>query len=486
MFTNLKLRKMKTLKYLTIISLYLIILVGCEKPLDENIYSRLAPSTLLTTEDGINSVMNSSYSYAHRNNITANWSAFYLGGMPTGEIWGKGGSIETLWNQLSEFTWDANHAQILPLWETHYSSIRDANVVLDNLEGHNFSSEFISLKTAEAKFLRGWSYSELYNLFGRLPLYTSSSDNPLQARATDEETKAQIESDLLGALSGLPIDNAFGKATKGATRGILCKYYLNTRQWQKAADMANDIINMGKYALQANYSDVFALNNEGNNEMLWALTKNSGNANTANAVQALTFPPAYPRPYPNNAAFAARTYLFDSFVNSFNLNDTRRKSIVTDWKLADGTPQAGLGIDQSFPNKYPWDPTSLGALAGNDVPIVRYADVLLSRAEALNEISGPTQEVINLINQVRTRAKITSLSLAGFSKASLRDAIIQERGWEFFYEFKSREDLLRHDLFISRAQARGKNAKSFHVLYPIPQVEIDANELLKDDQNPGY
>jgi hypothetical protein len=66
----------------------------------------------------------------------------------------------------------------------------------------------------------------------------------------------------------------------------------------------------------------------------------------------------------------------------------------------------------------------------------------------------------------------------------LRAAILQEREWEFYFEEKAREDQIRHGVFISRAQARGKNAQDFHVLFPLPQVELDANSAL--EQNPGY
>lgn len=474
---------MKSLRITIITVLALVGLASCEGPLDEQIYSQLAPSTLFTTEDGIKSVLNSAYSYAHRNDATANWSAFYLGGTPTGEIWGAGGSIEALWVQLQDFTWDGNHAQLLAMWTIYYNAIRDANIVLDNIDNPAFSDGFIATTTAEAHFIRGWSYSELYKLFGPLPLYTSSKDDPLQARASDGDTRALIEAELAAAAAGLPDEAAFGRAVKGTAMGVLCMYYMNTRQWQKAADLAQDIIGLNKYSLQASYGEVFAIDNEGNDEMVWAMAKAPQGA-AVNAVQALTFPPNYPLPYPNNGVFAARTYLFDSFVNSFEATDTRKDMVVTQWVNNAGTPVQGLGNNQSFPNKYEFDPNSSGWMAGNDVPVIRYADVLLSRAEALNEISGPSQEAIDLINEVRNRAQATPLALAGFDQASLRDAILQERRWEFFYEGKIREYELRHGRFISNAVARGKNAKAHHVLYPIPQVELDANALLQ--QNEGY
>ena len=144
----------------------------------------------------------------------------------------------------------------------------------------------------------------------------------------------------------------------------------------------------------------------------------------------------------------------------------------------------GLGNDQSFPYKNVFDPSSVGFQAGNDIPIVRYADILLSRAEALNELSGPSQEVMDLINEVRNRANAPDLNLSDYNQDSLREAILEERGWEFWFEGKAREDQIRHGVFISRAQARAKNAQDFHKIFPIPQVELDANPDL--EQNPGY
>lgn len=476
---------MKSIRITLLVALTLI-WVACEEPLEENIYAQLAPSTLFNTTGGISSLVNSAYSYAHRGNVTATWSAHFLGGNPTGEIYGLGGTIESLWVQLQDFTWNGIHGQIIAEWQVYFNAIRDANIVLDNINNPSFTDEFKKLTTAEMHFIRGWSYSELYNLFGPVPLYMSSKDDPLQARATDAETRQVIEDELNASIGDLPATAAFGRATKGAAMAVLCKYYLNTRQWQKAADMAKSVMDLGMYALQTNYADVFAFAKEGHSEMVWALPKSASNATTANNVVALVFPTTYPRPYANNSVFAARTYLYDSFVNSFAAGDTRKNMIITSWTDTSGKPQVGLGKNQSFPFKFGWDPNAVGANQGNDEPVIRYADILLSRAEALNELSGPTQEAIDLINLVRTRAQISSLLLANFpDKATLRAAILQERGWEFFHEGKSREDQIRQGVFISGAQARGKtNAKDYHVLYPIPTTEITSNPKLV--QNEGY
>ena len=132
----------------------------------------------------------------------------------------------------------------------------------------------------------------------------------------------------------------------------------------------------------------------------------------------------------------------------------------------------------------PMDPNGSGDGQGNDIPDIRYSDILLSRAEALNELNGPVQESIDLINQVRSRAGASEISLADFSKQSLKSFILDERKREFFWEGKGREDQLRQDVFISKAVERGKLAQTFHVLFPIPQINLDANPKLV--QNEGY
>jgi hypothetical protein len=477
---------MKSYTLNIILALSFLGLTACEDVLEENIYSELAPSTLFTTEDGISSVINASYAYAHRSGLVQTWSKYFMSGMPSGELWGAGGSIESLWASLSNFTWDSNHGQIVSIWNVYFSAIRDANIVLDNIDNDAFSNEFKQLTVAEMNFIRGWAYSELYGLFGPLPLYVSTSDDPLQPRASDADTRIFIEQELNAAIAGLPDEPAaYGRASKGAAMGVLSKYYLNTKQWQEAADLTEDIIQLNKYGLVPAYIDVFAIANEGNEEMLWALTKDPTTGSASQSMNALTFPPDFPRPYPNNSVWAARTYLFDAFVNSYEATDTRKGIIITDYiSSSSGLLVEGLGNDQSFPYKVEFDPNSIGVLSGNDMPVIRYADILLSRAEALNELSGPTQEIIDLINEVRLRAMASTLSLGGFTKESLRDAILQERAWEFFFEAKRREDLIRQDRFISEAVARGKNAQAFHVLFPIPQYDIDANSLLV--QNTGY
>jgi hypothetical protein len=466
-----------------IIKIFILIVLSChitscEDLLTEEVFSELTPENFLNTEEGIRSVLNSAYGNIQ---IRGFWYYFFST-MPSGEAWSKGGSIESINTPLSNFTWDSNIPWSNNAWNTPYAAIRDANILLDNIVNENFSEEFSNLMTAEAKFIRGFSYFLLYNWFGPTPIYDTSTPDDLKLpRASEEEMRAFIEQNLIDAAAGLPVDQKeYGRATKGSALAVLSKYYLNTKQWQKCVDMTQQIMDMDKYDLVSNYADVFSLENEGNEEMLWVYT---ATAQAGQNINALTFPTDYPR-LPNQGVWAATTHFFDEFVNSFEAGDTRRNLIVTEYINTEGELKKLLGNDQSMSLKYEFDPNASGQAMGNDIPVVRYADILLARAESLNELDGPTQEAIDLINQVRERAGVSLLKRADFTKDSLRDHILQEREWEFYAEIKSREDQIRHGKFISEAQDRGKNAQPFHVLFPIPQTEIEANPNL--EQNPEY
>lgn len=202
------------------------------------------------------------------------------------------------------------------------------------------------------------------------------------------------------------------------------------------------------------------------------------------------FPPNYPI-LSNWINYGAQFRTYTAFYKTFDPTDRRLKMFVTEYTDTKGVKQKlledvnGKPLDNARSFKYTPDPNAISQNNGNDIPVIRYADILLSRAEALNEVSGPSQEAIDLINQVRARAAVPAIKLADFSsKEKLRDHLLKERGWEFFTEGKRREDQIRMGTFISSAIARGKSAKPFHVLYPLPQSELEANPNLK--QNEGY
>jgi hypothetical protein len=289
-------------------------------------------------------------------------------------------------------------------------------------------------------------------------------------------------------------EEAFARANKGAALGVLAKHYLNTKQWQKAADACQQLMGFNYYQLFPMYQNMFRVENEGNKEMIlvqpcrnevgfgnWYTAGSlPPNFKTSAQIPEFTWTTAM-------ANFATQYRMRTAFTNTFDTTNDKRAILLLRRYI--NTSNANVNLLSTPDNvrslKY-WDNATVGNHSGNDVPVIRYADILLTRAEALNELNGPTQEALDLINLVRTRAGIGNLTLAvATSKNILRDMILRERGWEFYSEGLRREDLLRHNKFISLAVARGvATASDKHKLFPIPQTEIDANPLC--EQNPGY
>jgi hypothetical protein len=239
---------------------------------------------------------------------------------------------------------------------------------------------------------------------------------------------------------------------------------------------------------------MFTVANERNKEMI-LVTPNRNETGFGNWYTAGSLPPGFKSTpqvpaftwTPSMANFATQYRMRSVFTNTIDTtNDKRAILLIRRYVNTSNLTMNLLAAADNVRSLKYWDNATVGNHSGNDVPLIRYADILLAKAEALNELNGPAQEQLDLINLVRSRAGISNLTLAqATSKEVLRDLILRERGWEFYSEGKRREDLLRMDKFISGAQARGITAAAEkHKLFPIPQSEIDANPLCK--QNTGY
>ncbi|MEQ9443580.1 MAG: RagB/SusD family nutrient uptake outer membrane protein [Cyclobacteriaceae bacterium] len=481
-------------KNTVLFALLLLLAMGCEDALKEDLYSQLAPENFLTTEEGVVSVLNAAYAESYLNGYSAH-SVRNIEEWCTDIEWETGGGENLTAVLMIGFTWDASVGWMYgEMWLKPYRGIRNANIVLDNIENADLSEEARNGYVAQARFLRALSYSHLYTWFGTVPLRTSTTDELELPRATEEAMESFIESELLAIIPVLPEPgevSAYGRVTNGAARALLTKFYLNTGQWQEAADMAQEVIDMGTYSLYPVYEDLFKVQNERNNEYILAYPQvpNTPGNNYINGA----FPPGFTSDPRSGLTFqgnwrnwAAQYRLYDRFYDSFDPADLRQNLIIDNYLNNDGDSVSLLGADNTRSFKYWPDPNGLGNEHGNDIPGIRYADILLSRAEALNEINGPNQESIDLINQVRSRAGLDNVNLADFGNAEdLRMHLLDERGWEFYSEGKRREDQIRMGTFISSALGRGiSNAKSYHVLFPIPQAAMDANPML--EQNDGY
>jgi len=479
-------------------SLAVVMALGsCDGFLDEEIFSQLAPDNYLNTREGIESVLTDAYARAA--NMNGNNSIYVIAPQewPTDILYQSGDNVERTARNFIDFNWDPTIDFIGNNWDAPYQCIRDANILMESIGNANVAESDKPGYIAEFRFLRAISYYKLYFMFGPVPLRTSTTGELQLARATDEEIRAFIETELLETLADLPTPGeevAYGRAHKGAAMGYLCKFYLNTMQWQKCADMAGRIIEEFDYGLFPVYEEMFSVANEQNEEYIWVRPATaSADRATANSWSNTAFPDNFAE-VPDLGVSYLPTYvnwpnefrIYDSFYESFDLADSRRKLLVTSYVNSTGQTVSLLGNDNIRSFKYLPDPGALGASHGNDIPEIRFADILLARAEALNELNGPTSEALELINQVRHRAGLSDLRPVDFTDTeTLRDHILSERGWEFYSEGHRRMDLIRMDRFISGAQTRGKsNAQPYHVRYPIPQAVMDSDPLLV--QNEGY
>lgn len=479
---------LKNINKLLIVGL-LLFSVGCEKPLDEETFSVFGPSNFYNTADDAESLLNSVYANAGgyrdiaRDNLT-------LGEMTTDIMIERGGAINAQTQPIEDFEFPTNHPYFLNTWGRFYSAIYRANSVIDQVPGIDMDEERRAEIVAEARFLRAFSYYKLHDLFGPVPLVltsnTSASDRP--GKATEEEFNTFMNAELEKAGEVLPVTTPdYGRATKGAAFGLLSKFQLNNKNWQAAADNAKKVMDLGVYDLftDSNRADLFAIDNQQDNEFIFVLpfptmpTSGLGNTYLSHAA-----PPGYKFKFPPKANFAAQFKTRSEFLNLFEEGDQRLNSFLFQYEnLAGETVELGQDDVRSF--KYLEDPNGIGDVSGNDYPIIRYADILLTRAEALNELQGPNQESLDLINQVRMAAGLPNIELNNYSsKTALRDFIFDERGREFFTEALRRQDLIRQGTFIEKAVARGKPAVDYQVLFPIPQSEVDKNPNL--EQNPGY
>ena len=292
-------------------------------------------------------------------------------------------------------------------------------------------------------------------------------------------------------LAVVPSAADWGHFTQGAALTLLMKIYMGAKQFDKVNQVADEIIGLGTYELLPDYKAVFDINNEGvtHKEAIFVIGQTTSNAKYAWTWFACVMP---------SSPLYAGTYLKTiwgglkmpwTFYDKYEEQDKRLETIVRYYTDTDGNKVDYRQVDHpkatgAAPMKYSEDPEQKGERQSNDFIMFRYADVLLAKAEAMNELNGPSEEAIEWVNQIRRRANATEIKLVDFNKDTFRDFILDERGRELYCEGHRRDDLIRHGKYIEYARKDGMDAKDYHILFPIPQKALNENSNLK--QNPGY
>lgn len=479
----------------------LILSTSCEKLLDSPPYSEYAPENVLTNEKGIQALLFNSYHLMNPTLSTKNWVNIFECSSDIAIV-SEGGEEGNV-SPYATWNWDANTPWLEnSLWTPLYKAIRDANIVMENIDNFEGAAETKNLLFAEAQCIRAGSYSMLYNWFGPVVLREVSGEPVNKARATEEEmlnfieTELREAADMLPDPSALPSGYEYGRFTKGSALGFLAKHYLNTGQWQEVVDVTQEIMDLGYYELYPTFRETFFVNNEGNREMLVVFPdiNQVGYHNTwPNGVYSPDFysapnVPELVRDPAQMSAWATNFRVRDWVIDAMDANDARLIPIVDDYIDVSGANQKYS--DQRSDNRRNikfFDPNGSGNFHGCDFPWVRYADILLARAEALNQLNQSIGEARNLVIEVRERSELTDHTSVNNAAQGdgLRDVILLERAKEFMSEGKRREDLNRNGLFVQNAIDRGIALAADHkTIFPIPALEANNNTDII--QNEGY
>ncbi|WP_417444494.1 RagB/SusD family nutrient uptake outer membrane protein [Joostella sp.] len=488
-------------KYITkiAIGLSLFTFFGCSDFLEEEVYTQYDPNSFLQDQGGVDALLTGVYAQTQTSGFAARNYYQILNEFNTDISFESDGGLERSVLPIQRFELNPSIQYIDNEYSKYYTAISRANSVLNvTVDLENVELETIEAINAEARFLRAYSYYILHGLFGPTPIIeipVGASLDEIERigketpRATEEEYRDYVEADLLFAAQKLESGAIASKANRGSAYALLVKFYLNNKEWEKAVDASNQVLSMG-YELYNDYPKMFSVNGKNNKEYIF-MTECLVGSNQTNFYMAHAFPPEYVR-QSNWGYYGAQYRVYTDFYESFEESDTRREPFLAKYTNPNNgnvtlynRDEVGNALNNVRSFKYEPDPDALGVGHGNDIPIIRLADIILSKAEALNEINGPTQTSLDLINQIRERAALEPAKLSDYAtKEGLNDLILSERAKEFYDEGLRREDLIRHGKFISKAIERGYAAKPFHTLYPIPQAQIDNNPNL--DQNPGY
>lgn len=491
---------MKT-KIIAVLLISLTILAGCKKDfLTKSPEDSINTANFFKTEADAVAAINGAYQ-------PLQWPKLYNMRMWTTDIMagnsivGAGGGSDGQETQdNANFVTATDNQGVLDLWRGPWPGILRTNIILEKVPDMNIAEAVKNRVLGEAYFLRAHYYFILVRFFGDVPLVLAPvqpGDDLRPFRTPKNLVYEQIIADFGKAADLLPPKESYtgadvGRASKGSAYGMLAKVHLTMGNWQEALDFCTLVEGLG-YTLNQNYADNFNPLKKNSNESLFEIqyVANAGNNFWSNENQASwlsTF--TGPRGADMVAGGWGWNQPSQEFMNKYEAGDLR-KSVTT---LYEGCPsfdgkeyQASYSLTGYNLRKFL---VSKGISASYDnspmnFPVLRYADVLLMKAEALNEL-GNTSLAEAPLNLVRARAGLPAVS--GLTQAAFREKLLDERRLELAFEGQRWFDLIRVNngqYAIQFLHSIGKtNMSEKYLLFPIPQKERDANPNLS--QNSGY
>lgn len=376
---------------------------------------------------------------------------------------------------IDHFTEKPSNGILSSYWANFNNNVYRCNLLLDQIDGANFAENLKKQYKGEAMFIRALNYFNMYRIWGGVPAtkhVVSAAEALKVARYSDEQMFDLIAGDLKEIVDNNYLPETYssadmGRATSGAAKALLGKVYLTFHKWTEAKDILSQLI--GKYQLVSPIAQVFNVDNKNNNEIIFAVHFNKEIEGEGHSY------------WYNLTNASDDTNQTSSLLNTFPTGDAR-KDLITYVQVEKNVRLMNKFYDIKSPTF---------KTVGNDQILLRYADVLLMYAEALNEIQYDASEgslALKYLNAVRQRAGISNLTAKQLpTQEKFRKGILVERQREFPYEGQRWFDLVRMGFAKSVMAENGVEIKDYQLLFPIPQQEI---EKVGDKsilwQNPGY
>ncbi|WP_338875239.1 RagB/SusD family nutrient uptake outer membrane protein [Spirosoma sp. SC4-14] len=466
----------------------LMAMASCEV-LDQKPESNFTPTNFYKNADDAKAAVSAVYDPLNNANMYGQVMWILQDQATDDAEWGNGRSTANQpKNDLDKYTFTPATNTFQSLWSTVYAGINRANTVIARVPAIAMDDALKARFIAEAKFMRGFYYFTLVRLFGGVPLITqetTSLSNLNVSRASIDEVYALIVQDFTEAENVLPVTYSAGdkgRATQGAAKAFLAKVYLTRQDWPKASAKAKEVIDLGVYDLWSNFADAFLIANKNGKEAVFEMQALSGGYNEGSWMQ------GYMRPNfdrVNGVSGFGDDPPTENLYTTYRADDKRRDVTL---KLYSTTTTPAAPASVLFPcyvHKYLDPSATANGDGGNNYPIIRYPDVLLMYAEALNEQAANNADAYAMVNKIRNRAGLPNLT-PGLSQEQFRDSLLLERRLELAFEGHRWYDLSRTKKLISAMKAQNPSilVDEHHYLFPIPQTERDVNPQLT--QNPGY
>ena len=377
---------------------------------------------------------------------------------------------------IDQFRETPSNGIIEDAWANFNNGVYRCNMVLDRIDGADIDETLKAQYKGEALFIRAYTYFNMYRLWSGVPVtkkVVTVAEALRIGRSSDQQMYDLIAGDLRAIVDGEMLPYSYnaedtGRATMGAAKALLGKVYLTFGHASEAAEILDDLI--GQYSLLDNVADVFDVDNKMNSEIIFAVRFNKEVVGEG------------------HGAWFSITNLTDNsgqtpVLQSLYEDNDARKPLIEYVQVP--------GVNLCLMRKFMDTPDATTKQYGNDQILLRYADVLLMYAEALNEIGYDASQdspAMSALNQVHTRAGLDPLNITDIpDQDSFRRAVCLERQKEFPYEGQRWFDLVRMGYAAEAIALEGHAIQNWQLLYPIPTTELERiNDPSLLWQNPGY